>query len=166
VPRGPVPHHLIGRIVTHPAAYDAGLILTSRTEHRGYVVAALSGELGLAGAPALREQLLNLVRPAASQLIIDLSGVRSADTSGLAVLVGSGRRATLAGGFLRLAAPSMAVAGVLAATGMDQHFDIFPTVKAAIAGRRALTGLAEVATVAGNPAGHLLGRIRPPAVKP
>jgi anti-sigma B factor antagonist len=149
--------------VTHPAAYDVGLILTSRTEHRGYVIAALSGELGLAAAPALREQLLNLVRPAASQLIIDLSGVRSADTSGLAVLVGSGRRARLFGGFLRLAAPSMAVAGVLAATGMDQHLDVFPTVKAAIAGRRVLTRLAEVATVAGHPAGHLLGRIRPPA---
>jgi hypothetical protein len=44
------------------------------------------------------------------------------------------------------------------------HLDIFPTVKAAIAGRRVLTGLAEVATgVAGRPAGHLLGRIRPPA---
>ena len=90
--------------------------------------------------------------------------MRSADTSGLAVLVGSGHRATLLGGFLRLAAPSMAVAGVLAANGMDQHLDIFPTVKAAIAGRRVLTGLAEVATgVAGHPAGHLLGRIRPPA---
>ena len=113
--------------MTHPAAYDAGLILTSRTEHRGYVIAALSGELGLAAAPALREQLLNLVRPAASQLIIDLSGVRSADTSGLAVLIGSGRRATLLGGFLRLAAPSMAVAGVLAATGMDEHLDVFPS---------------------------------------
>jgi hypothetical protein len=80
--------------------------------------------------------------------------------------VGSGRRARLLGGFLRLAAPSMAVAGVLAATGVDQHLEIFPTVKAAIAGRRVLTGLAEVATVAGHPAGHLLGRIRPPAATP
>jgi anti-anti-sigma factor len=157
---------VIGRIVTYPAAYDTGLILSSRTQHLGYVIVTLNGELGLAAAPALREQLLNLLRPAASQLIIDLSAVRSADASGLAVLAGSERRARLAGGFLRLAAPSMAVAGVLAATGMDQHFDIFPTVKAAIAGRRALTGLAEVATVAGNPAGHLLGRIRPPAAKP
>jgi anti-sigma B factor antagonist len=160
VPRGPVPHHLIGRIVTHPAAYDAGLILTSRTEHRGYVVAALSGELGLAAAPALREQLLNLP----GQLIIDLSGVRGADASGLAVLVGSARRARLLGGFLRLAAPSMAVAGVLAATGIDEHLDIFPTVKAAIAGRPVLTGLTECATaVAARPASRLLGRIRPPS---
>jgi anti-sigma B factor antagonist len=152
---------VIGRIVTYPVAYDPGLIVTSRTRHPGYVIAALSGELGLASAPALREQLLNLP----SQLIIDLSEVRSADTSGLAVLVGSGRRARLVGGFLRLAAPSMAVAGVLAATGIDQHLDIFPTVKAAIAGRPVLTGLTECATaVAGRPASHLLGRIRPSAV--
>jgi len=150
--------------VTYPAAYDTGLIVTSRIQHRGYVIAALNGELGLAAAPALREQLLNLLGPAASQLIIDLSGVRSADASGLAVLVGSERRARLVGGFLRLAAPSMAVAGALAATGMDQHLDIFPTVKAAIAGRLVLTGMAECATaVAGHPAGHLLGRIRPTA---
>jgi anti-anti-sigma factor len=155
---------VIGRIVIYPAAYDAGLIVTSRTRHPGYVIAALSGELGLASAPGLREQPLNLLRPAASQLIIDLSGVRSAEASGLAVLVGSGRRAGLVGGFLRLAAPSMAVAGVLAATGIDQHLDIFPTVKAAIAGRHVLTGLAECATVvAGRPASHLVGRIRPPA---
>jgi anti-anti-sigma factor len=137
-------------------------MLTSRTQPRGYVVAALSGELGLASAPALREQLLHLLRPAASQVIVDLSAVRSADASGLAVLVGSGRRARLLGGLLRLAAPSMAVAGVLAATGIDQHLDILPTVKAAIAGWRPLAGLAEVATgVAGHPAGHLPGRIRP-----
>lgn len=149
--------------MTYPAAYDAGLILTSRTEHCGYVIAALSGELGLTSAPALREQLLNLLRPAASRLIIDLSAVRSADASGLAVLVGGGRRARLLGGFLRLAAPSMAVAGVLSTTGINQHLDIFPTVKAAIAGRSVLTGLAEFTTgVAGRPADNLLGRIRPP----
>src|ERR1700691_2110320 len=96
--RGPVPHPSIGRIVSYPAAYDAGLILTSGTEHRGYVMAALSGELDLASAPALREQLLTLLSPAASRLIIDLSAVRSADASGLAVLVGGGRRARLLGG--------------------------------------------------------------------
>jgi anti-sigma B factor antagonist len=150
--------------VTLPAGYDASLILTSRTRRRGYVMATLSGELSLASAPALREQLLNLIRPAASRLIIDLSAVPSADASGLAVLVGGGRRARLLGGFLRLAAPSMAVAGVLSATGMNQHLDIFPTVKAAIAGRPGPAGLAGFTTgVAGRPARHLLGRTRLPA---
>ena len=92
------------------------------------------GELGIASAPALRERLLSLLR-AASQLIIDLSAVEHADASGLAVLVGSRRRARLLGGSLRLAAPSPEVTRVLTATGMNQHLDIFPTVRAAITGQ-------------------------------
>ena len=133
-PRGLSPAHVIGSAVTHSAAHDASLRLPSRTDRGGYVIAALSGELGIASAPALREQLLSLLR-AASQLIIDLSAVEHADASGLAVLVGSRRRARLLGGSLRLAAPSPEVARVLAATGMNQHLDIFPTVRAAITGQ-------------------------------
>ena len=130
-PPGLSPAHLIRTAVTHSAAHAASLSLTSRTDRGGYVIAALSGELGIASAPALREQLLSLLR-AASQLIIDLSAVEHADASGLAVLVGCGRRARLLGGSLRLAAPSPEVARVLSATGMNQHLDIFPTVRAAI----------------------------------
>ena len=120
--------------MTHSAADDASLSLTSRRDRGGYVIAALSGELGIASAAALREQLLNLLR-AASHLIIDLSAVEHADASGLAVLVGSGRRARLLGGSLRLAAPSPEVARVLSATGMNRHLDIFATVRAAITGQ-------------------------------
>jgi anti-sigma B factor antagonist len=134
----PVPAHVIGSAVTHSAAHDdASLSLTSRTDRGGYVIAALSGELGIASAPALREQLLSLLR-AASHLIIDLSAVNRADAGGMAVLVGSGRRARLLGGSLRLAAPSPEVTSVLSATGMNQHFDIFPTVRAAITGQPGL----------------------------
>jgi anti-sigma B factor antagonist len=133
-PPGLSPAHVIGSAVTHPAADDASLSLTSRTVRGGYVIAALSGELGLASAPALREQLRSLLRRAGGQLIIDLSAVERADASGLAVLVGSGRRAGLLGGSLRLAAPSPEAARVLSATGLNQHLDIFPTVRAAITG--------------------------------
>ena len=115
-------------------ADDACLSPTSRTDRGGYVIAALSGELGITSAPALREQLLGLLR-AASHLIIDLSAVEHADAGGLAVLVGSGRRARLLGGSLRLAAPSPEVARVLSATGLNQHLDIFPTVREAITGQ-------------------------------
>jgi anti-anti-sigma factor len=133
-PPGRSPAHVIGSAVTHPAAHDTSLRLISPTDRGGYVIAALSGELGIASAPALREQLLRLLR-AASHLIIDLSAVEHADASGLAVLVGSRRRARLLGGSLRLAAPSPEVARVLSATGMNQHFEIFPTVRAAITGQ-------------------------------
>ena len=121
--------------MTHSAAQgDASLSLTSRTDRGGHLIAALSGELGIASAPALREQLRSLLR-AASHLIIDPSAVEHADASGLAVLVGSGRRARLLGGSLRLASPSPEVARVLSATGIDKHLDIFPTVRTAITGQ-------------------------------
>jgi anti-sigma B factor antagonist len=110
-----------------------GLSVSSRSEG-AHTIAALSGDLGIACAPALREQLPGLLRPAASRLVIDLSRVSSADASGLAVLVGTGRRAGLLGGYLRLAAPTPAVANVLRITGLGLRLDIFPTVQAAITG--------------------------------
>lgn len=108
-----------------------GLSLSARTE-RGHVIATLCGELDIATAPALREQLLGLLRPAASRLVLDLSAVSYADASGLAVLVGTARRAGLLRGFLRLAAPAPAVIRVLSLTGLHRQLDVFPTVQAAI----------------------------------
>ncbi len=128
--------------MTYSVAAEPNLSLTSRTDRGGYVIAALRGELDIASAPALREQLFSLLR-SASQLIIDMSAVGRADASGLAVLVGCGRRARLLGGSLRLAAPSPEVVRVLSATGIDQHLDIFPTVRAAISGPRPHEGPAD-----------------------
>lgn len=120
------------RPVTGPGTDSArGLSVSSRSEG-AHTIAALSGELDIASAPALREQLLGLLRPAASRLVIDLSAVSYADASGLAVLVGTGRRAGLLGGFLHLAAPAPAVAEVLRITGLHLRLDMFPTVQAAI----------------------------------
>jgi anti-sigma B factor antagonist len=98
----------------------------------GVTVAMLSGDLDIAGAPVLRERLLGLLGVHASRLVIDLSGVSFCDASGLAVLVGTARRAGLLGGALRLAAPAPSVAAALRAGGLDRHFDIFPDVSAAI----------------------------------
>ena len=143
--------------MTHSAAHEASLSLTSRADRGGYVIAALSGELGIASAPALREQLLSLLR-AASHLIIDLSAVAHADASGLAVLVGSRRRARLLGGSLRLAAPSPEVARVLSATGINQHLDIFPTVRAAVTGQPGLpAAILPPATIPAR--GHRIGGV-------
>jgi anti-anti-sigma factor len=125
---------VIGGAVAQSVAHEASLRFTSPTDRGGYAIAALTGDLGIASAATLREQLRSLLR-AASQLIIDLSAVEHADASGLAVLVGSGHRARLLGGSLRLAAPSPEVVRVLSATGMNQHLDIFPTVRAAITGQ-------------------------------
>ena len=99
----------------------------------GVAIAELSGELDIACAPALREQLLGLLRPGSSRLVIDLSKVSHCDASGLAVLIGAGHRARLLGGFLRLAAVSPQVDQWLHVTGLRPHLGVFPTVQAAAA---------------------------------
>jgi anti-anti-sigma factor len=106
------------------------LTLSARTAG-GTTVAELGGELDIACAPALRDQLLGLLRRGSSRLVIDLSKVTYCDASGLAVLVGTGRRAKLLGGSLRLAAVSPQMDEVLNITGLRRHLDFFPTVRAA-----------------------------------
>ncbi len=108
-----------------------GFSLSTRTEH-AHIITTLCGELDIASAPALRDQLLDLLCPATSRLVLDLSAVSYADASGLAVLVGTGRRAGLLGGFLRLAAPAPAVTRVLSLTGLHRQLEVFPTIQAAI----------------------------------
>jgi anti-anti-sigma factor len=107
----------------------------------GHTVVALSGELDILCVPVLRGRLLDELRPGAGPLIVDLSRVTSCDASGLAVLVGTGHRAELLGGVLRLVAPTPAVTRVMRATGLHRRLEIFPTVLAAShVGRVAETG--------------------------
>jgi len=108
-----------------------GVDVSCRAEGNCLVV-TLSGVLDVTSAPALRECLLRLLRPAASRLVIDLSAISHADARGLTVLVGTERRARLLDGFLRLAAPVPAVAAALRETGLSLQFDIYPTLEAAI----------------------------------
>jgi anti-anti-sigma factor len=130
---------------------DAGHItLTIWTRHCAPAIVTLGGDLDMVSAPVVREQLLSLLRPGASQLIIDLSATRYADASGLAVLVGSQRRAVLLGGAVRLAAPQPEVARALAVSGIVRHLDVYPTVQDAITGREQAMGEAGLAVTAAS----------------
>jgi anti-sigma B factor antagonist len=123
-------------IVNHATTVDPAPRLSARTTG-GITVAELAGELDIASAPDLREQLLGLLRPGSGRLVIDLSKVSFCDASGLAVLVSTARRARLLGGFLRLAAVSPQVGRVLQLTGLHRNLATFPTVQAALTGLRA-----------------------------
>jgi anti-anti-sigma factor len=107
-----------------------GLGFVSHTRN-GCTVAELSGELDIVCVPTLRGQLLGVLRPDAGRLVVDLSRVRFCDASGLSVLIGTGRRAELLGGFLRLVAPTPPVMLVMRITGLHRRLDIFSTVLAA-----------------------------------
>ena len=93
----------------------------------------LDGALNLAAAPVLRERLIGVLHRGTSVLILDLSRVLSCDASGLAMLIGTQRRARLLGSALHLAAPSPPVAKLLRSTGLDRRFTIYPDFPGALA---------------------------------
>jgi anti-anti-sigma factor len=96
-------------------------------------VVRLRGALDVAGAPALRERLIGLLHPGMRLLVLDLSRVPCCDAAGLAVLVGTQRRARLLGIAVRLAAPSLPVAALLRLTGLERNLTICPDLSSALA---------------------------------
>jgi anti-anti-sigma factor len=104
-----------------------------RADRPGRGIVRLSGSLDFAAARELRERLIDVLHRGASPLIIDLSRVPSGDEAGLAVLIGTQRRARLLGSEMLLAAPSPSLAELLRSTGLHRHFTIYPDIPAALA---------------------------------
>jgi anti-sigma B factor antagonist len=99
----------------------------------GHTVVRLRGALDIDATPALRERLIAVLHRSAGLLVLDLSRVSSCDSSGLAVLIGTQRRARPLGIMVRLAAPSLPVARVLHSTGLDRYLTIYPDLSGALA---------------------------------
>ena len=99
----------------------------------GHTVVSLRDDLDFAAASALRERLIDVLHRGTELLIVDLSHVRSCDPAGLAVLVGTQRRARLLGITMRLVAPSLPVIKVLGSTGLKRSFTIFSDLSGALA---------------------------------
>ena len=119
----------------------------------GYAVVELHGELDLSSASDLRERLLDIVSQQTASLILDLSGLRFMDSTGISVLMATERRANLLGGSLSLVNPQKVVARVLQVTSLDKHFAIFPTVADATAARGPAGSLGATNPEAGPPVG-------------
>ena len=117
--------------VREPAQVPAEVIL-SVLRQSASTIATLEGELDIATVPALRERLLGVLRPGVRLVIIDLSGVSFCDVAGLAVLIGTQRRAAAYGIIVCLAAPSHQVTKLLRITGLDRSFTICATLADAL----------------------------------
>ena len=86
------------------------------------VTVVVRGEVDLATAPQLRDELLDHILGGSSLLRLDLQGVSFMDSSGLHVLIASQRRAALMGGGLVLARTSKPVDRRLEVTGAARLF--------------------------------------------
>jgi anti-anti-sigma factor len=99
-------------------------------------IISLHEGLDVAAAPALREALIHVLHRGTGLLILDLSDVPTCDAAGLAVLIGTQRRAGLLGTTMRLVAPSLPVMRVLRSTGLGHRFTICPDLSGALASKR------------------------------
>jgi anti-sigma B factor antagonist len=96
------------------------------------VVLAASGALNAVSAPTFRAHLNAIVSEGRSELVVDLSGVSFMDSSGLAALVSGLKTARSTGGTLKLAGPQAQARLVFELTLMDQVFQIYESVEAAL----------------------------------
>lgn len=103
---------------------------------RTWTVLPLTGDVDLASAPALRQQLSDLTETSPAFLVVDLSGLEFIDSTGLGVLVGTLRRLRATGGDVRLAAARAGIARVFSVTGLDRVFSLYPTVEDAMGDER------------------------------
>ena len=95
----------------------------------------MRGDLDLDTAPVLTTTLDQVLDRHAPCVVIDLSGVQFCDSTGLSALLLGHRRATAAGGWLRLAGPGAFLGNLLETVGITPPLPVFPTVAEALATR-------------------------------
>jgi len=100
----------------------------------GWTVVSVYGELDVATAPDLREQLIELVNQGRSHLVLDLGGIDFLDSTGLGMIVSALKRARTHGGDLRLVCTESRITRLFEITGLDRAVPLLPTVDAAVAG--------------------------------
>ena len=108
--------------------------LTVQTEQRGdVVVVSVAGELDMATAPRLQDQITDLLDRDLSRLVFNLAEVSFCDSTGLSVFVRTKNSCEEAGGEVRLAAPQRGVLRILEVSGLVDVLHTYPTVDEAVA---------------------------------
>ncbi|GAA1565869.1 hypothetical protein GCM10009678_55990 [Actinomadura kijaniata] len=112
---------------------------TRSVRRGGWLVIEVAGELDIATAPILEDELSQATTPvtgrvAVTWVALELSGLSFADSSGLNVLIRWWKRLQAGGGNLLLLHPTGRVASLLTITGLDRFLpvrDSLPAVTAA-----------------------------------
>jgi anti-sigma B factor antagonist len=90
----------------------------------GRKIVTVEGEVDVATAPALRDELYRLIEQGTSEVVVDLSGMDFIDSTGLGVFVGALRRARESGGGIELRGLQPSARKVFDITGLSSAFTI------------------------------------------
>lgn len=101
------------------------------TERDRWTVVAVAGEIDVATAPRFRERLIDLIGQGRHRIVVDMSWVEFIDSTGLGVLIGALKRIRSHEGDLRLVIDDRRVLKVFEITGLDQVFEVHPSLDAA-----------------------------------
>jgi anti-sigma B factor antagonist len=105
----------------------------SRQSVGGYPVVAVSGEVDVYSAPALKESLTELFESGVHTVVVDLSDVAFLDSTGLGALVEARTATSDAGGSLSLVCSQERILKLFTITGLDSVFSIHSSVDEAVA---------------------------------
>jgi anti-sigma B factor antagonist len=118
---------VVGKLPVRRGGIDIDLSLDTR-ELGEWTVVAVSGELDLYTAPALREEIQGLSDRGVTHVVIDLSTVGFVDSSGLGAIVACLKRLRERDGALELVAPeSSPINRLLSLTGLDHAIRTHPS---------------------------------------
>lgn len=99
-------------------------------EQRGWQVVLVSGELDVATAPRLHEQLVTLASQGQRRIAIDLNGVTMFDWMGLGAVLGVLARVRALGGELVLISPTTVVRELFELTAIDAALPVYASLDA------------------------------------
>jgi anti-sigma B factor antagonist len=111
-------------------------ISVSRTKAGDVPIVAVSGEVDVYSAPALKDNITELLQSGVTTLIVDLSGVAFLDSTGLGALVEARAATSDAGGSLPIVCSQERILKLFTITGLDGVFTIHPTIGDAVAALR------------------------------
>ena len=100
----------------------------------GLPVVSAPAEVDVSNADGLREALLACADAGHAVLVVDMRGTAFCDSTGLHQLVRAHKRATAAGGEVRLVITAPTVLRLFAIVGIDRFFPIFKSLDEAVAG--------------------------------
>jgi anti-sigma B factor antagonist len=106
--------------------------LTSAYLGRSAYVLTLAGELDVATAPALGDELERVSAEGATDAVVDLLAVSFVDSVALGVLVDASKRMKSQGGTLRIVCDDRRIARIIEITGLDRVLRIHTTLRNAL----------------------------------
>lgn len=99
----------------------------------GWAVVDVVGEIDVATAPRLREQIISLIGEGRHRIVVNLEGVDFIDSTGLGVLISGLKRARTHDGDFVLVCTEPRILKVFEITGLVAVFAVHDTVEAAVA---------------------------------